>query len=65
MFALISVLRLIKDWLQNEHAILADDVLNEMRKFVDDVNESDYLDLLVLDILQGIREKVCNNLIFT
>jgi hypothetical protein len=61
-------MRLIKDWLNNEHVIVADDVLTEMRKFVLDVNGlleildiSDLhpLERLVLEVVQGIREKVC------
>jgi hypothetical protein len=51
-------MRLIKDWLNNEHVLLAEDVLAEMRKFVITVNNADFLDESVLEVVQGIRKKV-------
>jgi hypothetical protein len=68
LFTAASIMRLIKDWLNNEHVIVADDVLIEMRKFVLDVNglletldinDLYLLERLVLEVVQGIREKVC------
>jgi hypothetical protein len=51
--------RLIRDWLNNENVILADDVLTEMRQFIISINNQDYLDALILEILPGIHRKVC------
>ncbi len=57
---LFSILRLLNDWLNNEHVIFDDDILGNMREFLASVNgpESEGLDDLVLEILHGIREKV-------
>ena len=56
-----SVLHFLNDWLNNEHVIFDDDILNNIREFLASVNdsESEELDKLVLEIIQGIREKVC------
>jgi hypothetical protein len=54
----VSVMRLVRDWLRNEHVILADDDLAEMRRFINAVNRLRSLDELVLEILKGIHEKV-------
>jgi hypothetical protein len=42
----------------NDHLILADEVLGEMRQFVLTVDDSGELDEFVLEIVQGIRKKV-------
>jgi hypothetical protein len=55
VFTAVRVMRLIKDWLNNERVLLAEDVLAEMRKFV---NNADFLDESVLEVVQGIRRKV-------
>ena len=52
-------MRLINDWLHNEHVIISDDVLAGMRKFIDDVNHPNSPDELVLEIVLGIHRKVC------
>jgi hypothetical protein len=56
-------MRLIRDWLRNAHVILAEDVLAEMRKFVITVNNSEFLDEVVLEVVQGIHEKVCTHIL--
>ena len=57
---LFSILHLLNDWLNSEHVLLDDDILSNMREFLASVNvlESEELDELVLQISQGIREKV-------
>ena len=57
-FTLISVLRLIRDWVNNDSLILADEVLSEMNRFVLTVDDLGELDEFVLEIVQGIRKKV-------
>ena len=57
-FNVVSVMRLINNWLRNEHVIFADDDLAELRKFIIDVNQLNTLDELVLEVVQGILEKV-------
>jgi hypothetical protein len=57
-FSTISVMRLIKDWLNNEHVILADDALDELREFILTVNDSEYLNELILEVVKNIRKKV-------
>jgi hypothetical protein len=53
----------MRDWLTNEHVIVAEDVLHEMRGFIDDINDpdtcSETLQGLILDVTGGIRQKVC------
>jgi hypothetical protein len=56
---MISVMRLVNNWLNNEHVMLAEDVLTEMRQFVIAINNSGYLDELVFEIARGIRREVC------
>jgi hypothetical protein len=52
----------MRDWLNNDHVIIADGVLTEMKEFVADVNRcSDLNQLLILEVMQGIRNKVCIN----
>ena len=57
-FTLISVLRLIRDWVNNDSLILADEVLSKMNRFVLTVDDLGELDEFVLEIVQGIRKKV-------
>ena len=57
-------MRLIKDWVNNEHIIISDDDLAEMRKFIDSVNNFNSLDELVLEVVQGIHEKVRAYILF-
>ena len=57
-FNVVSVMRLINDWLRNEHVIFADDDLAELRTFIFDVNQLNILDELVLEVVQGIHEQV-------
>jgi hypothetical protein len=52
-------MRFIRDWLKNEHALFAEDVLADLRKFIITVNDSSFLDALVLEVVQGIHDKVC------
>lgn len=62
---LFSILHLLNDWLNNEHVLFDDNILSNMREFLASVNvlESEELDELVLQILQGIREKVCTHVL--
>jgi hypothetical protein len=66
---IISVMRLINNWLTNQNAIIPNDVLGEIQNFVDTADGSDALGELVVDILQRIPDKVrfylfgyCSNL---
>jgi hypothetical protein len=55
-----SIIRLINDWLQNEHVILSDDLLTKIKDFVSRVTAGAYRpDGIVLHILRGIQDKVC------
>ena len=54
----ISVIRLIKNWLTNRNVIIADDVLSEIRTFVNAVNSSTALRELALEVLQYIPDQV-------
>ena len=54
----ISMMRLMKDWLNNKHVIIANDVLAEMCKFVGTVNSSDALKELAFKIMQLALDKV-------
>ena len=56
---LVRVVRLINDWLSNEHVTISDDILAEMGKFIDDVNNSNSPDEPVLEIMLGIHGNVC------
>jgi hypothetical protein len=50
--------RLIKDWLTNEHVILGDDVLHEMREFVGSVNGSQSLGGLIPEVEGGLQVRM-------
>jgi hypothetical protein len=51
-------MRLIKDWMNNQHVVLADEVLIEMGHFIVTVKDSDDPGGLLLDVVEGIRKKV-------
>jgi hypothetical protein len=51
-------MHLINGWLRNEHVIFAVDELAEIREFIINVNQLKTLDGLVLEVVQGINEKV-------
>jgi hypothetical protein len=55
----VSVIRLINDWLQNEHVILSQDLLIEIKDFVSRITADNYTpDGVVLHIVRGIQAKV-------
>jgi hypothetical protein len=53
-----SVMRLINDWLQNEHVVLSEDLLTNIKDFVSRVTAGTYRpDGVVLHIVRGIQTK--------
>jgi hypothetical protein len=55
---MISVMRLVRNWLINRNVIIANDVLGEMQGLVDAINSSGELRNLALEVLRLIPDKV-------
>lgn len=62
---MISVMRLVKNWLINRNVIIADDVLSEIQGLVDAVSGSGELRNLALEVLRLIPDKVWFSLVIT
>jgi hypothetical protein len=56
-------MHLINGWLRNQHVIFAVDDLDELRKFIINVNQLNIMDELVMEAVQGIKEKVCTPIV--